>query len=165
MKEDSLIGERKKKKYHVLAIGIIICMWALIYLPFLMSLPAGVDFSAHLFRLSFFTENGLNSEWNGLWYTGTAFLEVYPPNTTFFLWIISLFAPLTHSYVFLMIGTHLIIAIGVYFVCNSLNRSVESSTFTALFIMTLANLNSNFMFFSRAPTHIGLAILILTLGL
>ena len=154
-----------KKEHHILALGIIISTWVLIYLPFLASLPAGVDFSAHLFRLSFFKENGLNSEWNALWYTGTPFLELYPPNTTFFLWLISLFAPLNQSYVFFMVGTHLLIAIGVYFVGNSLDRSIESSTFAALFIMTLSNLNTNFMFFSRAPTHIGLAILLITAGL
>lgn len=154
-----------KRNHHLIALGIIVGTWFLIYFPFLASLPAGVDFSAHLFRLSFFQENGLNSEWNGLWYTGTPFLEVYPPNTTFFLWLISLFAPLNQSYVFFMIGTHLLIAIGAYFVGNSLNRSIESSTFVALFLMTLSNLNTNFMFFSRAPTHIGLAILLLTAAL
>jgi hypothetical protein len=156
---------RIKREHHFIALGIIVGTWILIYLPFLASLPAGVDFSAHLFRLSFFKENGLNSEWNNLWYTGTPFLEVYPPNTTFFLWLLSLFAPLNQSYVLFMVGTHLLIAIGVYLVGNSLNRSIESSTFAALFLMTLSNLNTNFMFFSRAPTHIGLAILLLTTGL
>ncbi|MHA1974232.1 MAG: hypothetical protein ACTSW1_14630 [Candidatus Hodarchaeales archaeon] len=146
-------------------ITLIICLWILIYLPFLSSLPAGVDFSAHLFRLAYFKENGLNSEWNPLWYTGTAFLEMYPPNTTFFLWIISLLFPVNTSYVLFMVTTHLFIAITVYFVLISLGRNKTSSTFGALFIMTLPSLNSNFMFFSRAPTHIGLALLFMTLGL
>ncbi len=146
-------------------ISIIIALWGWIYLPFLLSLPAGVDFGAHLFRLAFFSENGLNSEWNGLWYTGTAFLELYPPNTTFFLWFIDIFFPMNLSYVIFMIGTHLLITFGVYFALCKLGRSMLSSLFAALFVMTLSNLNTNFMFFSRAPTHIGLALLILTLGL
>ena len=158
-------GKIQRFSAHLFPIAIIICLWGWIYLPFLLSLPAGIDFGAHLFRLAFFSENGLNSEWNGLWYTGTAFLELYPPNTTFFLWIVNLLFPMNLSYVIFMIGTHLIISILVYFALSKLGRNMSSSIFAALFIMTLPNLNSNFMFFSRAPTHIGLALLILALGL
>lgn len=150
---------------HLVALGVIVCIWGWIYLPFISSLPAGVDFGAHLFRLAFFEQNGLNSEWNGLWYTGSAFMEVYPPNTTFFLWIINLLFPLKQSYVIFLVITHLLIAIGVYYTANALNRSIPSSLFAALFIMTLPNLNTNFMFYSRAPTHVGLALMIITLGL
>ncbi|MHA1206433.1 MAG: hypothetical protein ACTSSO_02555 [Candidatus Hodarchaeales archaeon] len=53
----------------------------------------------------------------------------------------------------------------VYFALIKLGRNISSSVFAALFIMTLPNLNFNFMLLSRAPTHIGLALLILTLGL
>ncbi|MHA1206434.1 MAG: hypothetical protein ACTSSO_02560 [Candidatus Hodarchaeales archaeon] len=103
VEEKSQSGKTQHFSSHLFPVAIIICIWGWIYLPFLLSLPAGVDFGAHLFRLAFFNENGLNSEWNGLWYTGTAFLEVYPPNTTFFLWIVKLFFPLNLSYVIFMI--------------------------------------------------------------
>jgi hypothetical protein len=145
--------------------SIIVCLWFWIYLPFFFSLPAGVDFSAHLFRLAFFQENGLNGEWNSSWYTGTPFLEQYPPNTTFFLWLLSLFFPLAQSYVIFLLFTHLIISLGVFFASTKLGRNKTSSLLGALFIMTLPNLNTNFMFYSRASTHIGIALLILGLGL
>ncbi len=150
---------------HILAIGVIFCIWGWIYWPFLRSLPAGVDFGAHLFRLAYISENGLNSEWNGLWYAGTAFLEVYPPNTTFFLWLIDIFFSINESYVIFLAFTHLLIAIGVYWVGITINRSVYSSVLASLFIMTLPSLNSSFMFYSRAPTHIGVALFFFCLAL
>ena len=161
----SIINGEQLLSSPLLPIIVIIVLWIWIYLPFLLSLPAGVDFAAHLFRLFFFSENGLNSEWNGLWYTGTAFLELYPPNTTFFLWFLDIFFPINQSYVIFMVGTHLLISLATYFALKKIGRSKSSSLFAALFIMTLPNLNTNFMFFSRAPTHIGFALLLLTLGL
>ncbi|MHA2330289.1 MAG: hypothetical protein ACXACR_17350, partial [Candidatus Hodarchaeales archaeon] len=150
---------------HILAMGLVFCVWGWIYWPFLYSLPAGIDFGAHLFRLAFISENGLNSEWNGLWYTGTAFLEVYPPNTTFILWLLTFLFPLNQSYVIFLVLTHLLIAIGVYWTSIALNRSLYSSTLVSLFIMTLPSLNSNFMFASRAPTHLGVALFAFCLAL
>jgi hypothetical protein len=166
LKSDS-VGNTEKIPFsvHMLAMGVILCVWGWIYWPFLYSLPAGVDFGAHLFRLTFFSENGLNSEWNGLWYTGTAFLEVYPPNTTFFLWLISIFFSLNQSYVIFLVLTHLLISIGVYWIGIATNRSLYNSVLVSLFIMTLPSLNVNFMFFSRAPTHIGVALFCFCLAL
>ncbi|NHJ01660.1 MAG: hypothetical protein EAX86_05925 [Candidatus Heimdallarchaeota archaeon] len=144
---------------HILALSLITIIWSWIYLPFLTSRPAGIDFSAHLFRIAFLKEFGLAGEWNPLWYTGTAFLDQYAPGTTFILWLMSLVIPIDLAYVSLLIMCHLIISMSVYFILILLNRSVPSGFFAALFIMTLPSLNINFMFYSRAPTQLGLALL------
>ncbi|MFW9777400.1 MAG: hypothetical protein ACFFE8_01020 [Candidatus Heimdallarchaeota archaeon] len=148
----------------LIAILAIIFLWLWIYFPFFFSRPAGVDFSAHLFRLVFFQENGLNGEWNPSWYTGTPFLEQYPPNTTFLLWILGLFFASDQSYVIFLIIAHLIISLAVFFASTRLGKNKVSSLLGSLFVMTLPNLNTNFMFYSRAPTHIGIALLVIGLG-
>ena len=166
LKSDDLVTfEKISLSQHILAMGVIFCIWGWIYWPFFFSLPAGIDFGAHLFRIAYFSENGLNSEWNGLWYAGTAFLEVYPPNTTFFLWLLDIFLPLNLSYVIFLVLTHLSIAFGVYWINITINRSFYSSILVSLFIMTLPSLNNNFMFFSRTPTHIGIALFCFCLAL
>ncbi len=161
--QDSTIIERidklKQSPYlNILNSLLITMVWFVIYIPFLFSQPAGIDFAAHLFRVAYLSEYGLTADWNPLWYTGTPFLNQYAPGTTFILWIMSFIIPMNLAYVFLLIASHLIISLSVYLILKRFDRSNASAIFGALFIMTLPSLNANFMFYSRAPTQVGLAI-------